>query len=131
MNGSTRAWRKLRAQVIREEPTCRLRLAGCTGLSTTGDHIIPVSARPDLRYVRANVQGACASCNYKRGHTPIGMLDHLRCGPTQPRQHSSASALAFFDGDKSGHVRVRASIREGRNDSNCDVAQDDPPCIGA
>ncbi len=43
-NGSTRAWRRLRAEVIKAEPSCWLRLPGCTHISTTADHIIPVSA---------------------------------------------------------------------------------------
>lgn len=66
-NGSTRAWRRLRTQVIKEEPTCRIQLPGCTHISTTADHIIPVSIRPELELVRANCRGACAHCNYKRG----------------------------------------------------------------
>ena len=74
----TRAARRLRDQVIREEPTCRLRLDGCTGLSTTVDHIIARSKRPDLVLVRSNLQGACAKCNYKRGRDPI---EELRPAP--------------------------------------------------
>lgn len=73
-NGSTTAWRKLRAQVIAEEPLCWLRLPGCTRISTTADHVIPVSVRPDLEYVRANLRGACAHCNYSRGKKPAGAL---------------------------------------------------------
>jgi len=73
----TRAWRTLKAQVVREEPTCWLRLDGCTTRSTTGDHVIPVTDRPDLALVRSNVHGACSSCNYKRGNLPI---DALRIG---------------------------------------------------
>ena len=82
-NGSTRAWRRLRAEVIKAEPSCWLRLPGCTHISTTADHIIPVSVRPDLRMVRANCRGACRHCNYKRGHLPVSQLDQLRCTPTQ------------------------------------------------
>ena len=67
----TRAGRKLRAQVILEEPTCRLQLDGCTGVSDTADHIIPRSQRPDLVLVRSNCQGACAWCNMKRSNNPI------------------------------------------------------------
>ncbi len=43
----TREARKLRARVLREEPTCRLRLPGCTGVSTTVDHIQPQSQQCD------------------------------------------------------------------------------------
>jgi len=62
----TRAWRKLRDQVVREEPLCRLRLVGCTNLSQTADHIITVHDRPDLAMVRGNLRGSCHHCNYKR-----------------------------------------------------------------
>lgn len=80
----TRAARKLQAQVIREEPTCRLRLDGCTGVSTTADHILTRASRPDLVLVRSNLQGACAHCNYKRGQLPIS---HVATPP----------ALGFFE----------------------------------
>lgn len=64
---STAAWRRLRAQVIREEPTCQIRLPVCTWISTTADHIISVDDRPDLALVRDNCRGACGPCNYSRG----------------------------------------------------------------
>lgn len=85
--GSTRAWRKLRARVIREEPTCRLRLTGCTRTSTTADHIIPRSKRPDLTMVRSNLRGACAHCNYSRGN---------RTNPLRAKAADNP-ALRFFD----------------------------------
>lgn len=66
--GGSRAWRRLRDQVIREEPDCRIRGPKCTGRSTTADHIIPKSIRPDLTMVRANLRGACGPCNYGRGN---------------------------------------------------------------
>lgn len=71
---STQAWRKLSKQVCREEPVCWLKLPGCTGASTQGDHVIPVVDRPDLALVRSNTHGACKSCNYKRGNLPIEAL---------------------------------------------------------
>lgn len=56
-------WRKVRAQVIEEEPTCRLRLdARCTVISTTADHIVPLKYGGDP-LDRANLQGACGHCN--------------------------------------------------------------------
>lgn len=65
---STRAWRTLRAQVIREEPLCRIQIPEvCTKVSTQADHIIPVALRPDLAMVRANLQGACGPCNRYKG----------------------------------------------------------------
>lgn len=64
----TRAWRKLRDQVVEQEPDCRLRYAGiCTGASTTADHIVPIAERPDLALERANLRGSCEPCNLHRG----------------------------------------------------------------
>lgn len=66
---STSRWRNLRSQVIAEEPECRIGLPGtCTVISTTVDHIIPRSVRPDLMFVRSNLRGACLSCNSKLGN---------------------------------------------------------------
>lgn len=67
----TYAWRKLRAQVVREEPTCRLGFPRiCTVVSTTADHILPVSERPDLALVRSNCRGSCRPCNDARRTVP-------------------------------------------------------------
>lgn len=67
----TRAWRRLRDQVVREEPTCRLRFPRiCTVTSTTADHIVTVSDRPDLALVRSNLRGACQPCNNARRNMP-------------------------------------------------------------
>lgn len=87
---STWAWRKLVAQVKAEEPHCWLRLEGCTGASTTGDHIIPVTDRPDLALARSNVHGACRPCNDKRGNLSIAELNLGGSGAT-------AGALSIFD----------------------------------
>lgn len=71
----TRAWVRLRDQVVREEPTCRLRFAGiCTVVSTTADHIEPVTVRPELALVRSNCRGACAPCNDARKTVPDANL---------------------------------------------------------
>lgn len=67
----TAAWRKLKDQVVREEPTCRLRFDGiCTLVSTTADHIVPVSTSPELALERTNCRGACRPCNEARGTVP-------------------------------------------------------------
>src|SRR5438045_3470061 len=72
---STRAWSVLSKRVAREEPVCWLRFPGvCTTASTTGDHVIPVTDRPDLAMVRSNVRGACAACNDRRRNTPVAAL---------------------------------------------------------
>lgn len=84
----SRAWRNLRDQVVREEPLCRLRIAGvCLTKSTTADHIIPVAERPDLAMERSNHQGACQPCNEARGNLPMAAL----ASPGPP------AALAFFE----------------------------------
>lgn len=75
-------WKKLRLQVISEEPLCRLMLIGCTGKSDTADHILPVAYRPDLKYMRANLQGACQSCNMRRGDLSI-ICAMRRCGTVE------------------------------------------------
>lgn len=88
---STSAWRKLAKQVAREEPICWLGFEGCTVRSTTGDHVIPVVDRPDLALDRANVHGACSSCNYKRGNLPV---EALRLSGDQAER---PAALSVFD----------------------------------
>lgn len=85
----TRAWRKLKDQVVREEPSCWLRLPGCTVVSTTGDHVIPVTEQPELALVRSNVHGACRSCNEKRGNLPVEAL--------AARFDEPPEALSVFD----------------------------------
>lgn len=83
----TQAWRRLAKQVCREEPLCWLQLHGCTRLSTTGDHLEPVTDRPELALVRTNVRGACRSCNERRGNLPLASLN------LEPR----SAALSVFD----------------------------------
>lgn len=64
---SGRPWRRLREQVLREEPWCQIRGPKCTGTSTTVDHAVPLSVAPHLAHVRSNLRGACAACNYRGG----------------------------------------------------------------
>lgn len=85
---SSTAWQRLRLTVIAEEPRCWLQLAGCTQISTTADHLLTVKARPDLALVRANVRGACSSCNNKRNSKTLEQVAAMR---------GQAAALAFFD----------------------------------
>jgi 5-methylcytosine-specific restriction endonuclease McrA len=84
-------WRKVRDQVIREEPLCRLRLDCCTIRSTTADHIVPVRARPDLKYDRRNLRGSCQPCNMRRGARPLSVVRAEQRQPQKP-----APALEFF-----------------------------------
>lgn len=81
---SSRAWRRLRDQVVREEPSCQLRFKSiCTGYSQTADHIIPVRDRPDLALTRSNVRGACHACNNSRSAMPDDLT--IMGGAEQPR----------------------------------------------
>lgn len=67
----TRAWTRLKDQVVREEPTCRLRFPGiCTLKSTTADHIVPVSVDPKQALDRSNCRGSCEPCNTARRTVP-------------------------------------------------------------
>ena len=85
-NGSTSAWRRLRAQVLAEEPSCWLQLPGCTHIADEVDHVIPYSQAPDLDMVRSNLRGVCRSCNRKRGNASARDV-----APRRP------AALRFFD----------------------------------
>lgn len=60
------AWPRLRAEVLREEPRCRLGLPGCTVVSTEVDHILPRSAGGSD--VRGNLRGVCAACHRRKTH---------------------------------------------------------------
>ncbi len=64
---SGRPWRRIREQVLRRDPYCTIRGPKCTGISTTVDHIIPLSVRPDLAHEMTNLRGACAADNYAGG----------------------------------------------------------------
>ena len=64
-SGSTSAWRKIRAAVLSEEPTCRW----ChTQPSTCVDHILSRERGGDDR--RENLAGSCQACNLARGAGP-------------------------------------------------------------
>ena len=70
-----RVWRRLRAQVLRQEPTCYW----CGRRpSTCVDHLLPLSQRPDLAHVRSNLVGACMPCNASKG-------DRARPGKAAPK----------------------------------------------
>lgn len=88
----TRAWRTLRDSVVREEPLCWLRLPGiCTQVSTTADHVIPVTERPDLALDRTNLHGSCRPCNDRRGNLPLEALNR-----DAPSRDVKPSALSIF-----------------------------------
>jgi 5-methylcytosine-specific restriction endonuclease McrA len=58
-----RPWRRLREQVLREEPTCYL----CGKPATTVDHVLPLSLFPTLAHERANLRGCCRFHNLSKG----------------------------------------------------------------
>lgn len=129
-----RAWRRLRDQVVREEPTCQLRLEGCTGVSTTADHVLPRSQFPELSHARSNLRGSCENCNRKRG------ADN-RAKPPKPELQPALTMLntpspPWFandgtvvwtrdDGAQHGGITYVESKRERRNDID-DNAIDQP-----
>lgn len=65
----TTAWRKLRALVLAQEPTCYL----ChQAPSTIVDHLIPRKERPDLAMTRSNLRGSCKPCHDSRTASETG-----------------------------------------------------------
>jgi 5-methylcytosine-specific restriction endonuclease McrA len=63
--GSTRAWRKTRAQVLkRDRDTCHW----CGANATHADHVVPKSrgGTDDL----SNLVASCGPCNQARGNRP-------------------------------------------------------------
>ena len=58
-------YKRNRLLAIKREPTCHWRLPGCTGKSTTADHLIPVARGGG--HELENLVGACAKCNQRRG----------------------------------------------------------------
>ena len=67
----TRRWKKLRELVLKEQPLCadpysRHANDGRAVAATQVDHIKPLAERPDLVYVRSNLQGLCTSCHAQK-----------------------------------------------------------------
>lgn len=61
---SSARWKAVRAQVLRNEPLCRMCVAaGRTELATQVDHVVPVRVRPDLAYDQGNCQPLCGPCH--------------------------------------------------------------------
>lgn len=95
--GGSRAWTRLRNQVIAEEPVCRIRLPGvCTMVSTTANHRIPRKHRPDLTMVRANLEGACRPCNMKIKTMSPAQVAALRQQLSRNLHRPAARALDVF-----------------------------------
>lgn len=62
-----RPWRRIRMQVLKRDPYCRIGGPRCTRISTTVDHIQPLSVAPHRAHDLTNLRGACAACNYAGG----------------------------------------------------------------
>ena len=70
----TQRWRSVSKQVLREEPVCRKCVAGGrTELAVHVDHIVSLAERPDLAFVRSNLQGLCLSCHARKGVIERGL----------------------------------------------------------
>lgn len=54
-------WRKIQARILRRDPTCSLRLPGCTVVSTEVDHIVDRDDHSD-----GNLQGVCHECHMRK-----------------------------------------------------------------
>jgi len=72
---SSKPWRALRAEVLKEEPYCR---CGCGKPSDTVDHTIPRSERPDLELDRANVRAWWSSCHNRKTATFDGGFGNVK-----------------------------------------------------
>lgn len=65
--GYDAVWKRLRLQVLAEEPLCRFCLSeGRVTPAAHVDHIETVRARPELRLVRSNLRALCAPCHNAR-----------------------------------------------------------------
>lgn len=62
--GYNEDWKRLRLQVLADEPLCRFCLeAGRVEAATEVDHIVPIALRPDLRLSRPNLRALCQTCH--------------------------------------------------------------------
>jgi len=58
-------WRRLRAELLREEPFCRTcRAQGRNVLTAEIDHIVKHDGDPGRFWDRNNCQGLCAACHH-------------------------------------------------------------------
>lgn len=64
---SSRTWKRIRAQVLREEPLCQdCKGEGRTELAVTVDHVVPLQVNLALARVRTNLRSLCASCHARK-----------------------------------------------------------------
>ncbi len=61
---SSRRWRQVRAQKLRQSPLCEQHAKrGEVVVATQVDHIRGLLTRPDLAFVMSNLQSLCTSCH--------------------------------------------------------------------
>ncbi|WP_392391039.1 HNH endonuclease signature motif containing protein [Nocardioides sp. LHD-245] len=65
--GGRRAQEWTRNVLARGGTVCTLRLSGCTGVATEGDHIVPRSVDITRQYDVTNGRPSCRHCNALRG----------------------------------------------------------------
>jgi len=63
-------WKRVRKAVLeRDRRECQIRLAGCLGVASQADHIIPsqdIGEDDPLFFDMSNLQAACAPCNRRK-----------------------------------------------------------------
>lgn len=111
---STR-WRRVRERVLAEEPTCRVcREQGLDASAVEVDHIVGLAVRPDLAFVRTNLQPLCTRCHRRKeanvrtgGRVPKGMK------PPQPMTTAAQQAKASTDVAMAARVPLSRELRQG------------------
>lgn len=64
---SSARWQKMRALQIAREPLCReCARRGVVRAATQVDHIEPLRLRPELAFVRSNLQSLCDPCTGRK-----------------------------------------------------------------
>ena len=101
---SSARWKAVRAQVLRNEPLCRVCVAaGRTELAVQVDHVVPVRVRPDLAYDPTNLQPICGPCH------GLKSAAERRSGGVGGTSSSHASVAYGGAGGTSRFSRVRQS----------------------
>jgi 5-methylcytosine-specific restriction protein A len=78
--GYGRDYRRCRAQLLSQEPTCRhCRAKGRTTLATVTDHIIPL-AKGGAAHNIANLQPLCQECHQNKSNADKGHRVRRRIG---------------------------------------------------
>jgi 5-methylcytosine-specific restriction endonuclease McrA len=76
-------YRRNRKIAIEREPECHWHFSGCTGKSTTADHLRSVAQGGG--HELENLVGACARCNHLRGSSLGGVTAKRRAAQRRQR----------------------------------------------